>query len=170
MKKKATVRRKFFLIDRENGNEKRQITMKEIVNHFNGDGTGPVIWNKNNVDLDRFKFEMDEIGYDFIIEQNRSKTRKKKRTQNGTITMGYAVMDIYTSFKAGSVTLTPPEIRTTVESIARETGVSCNWLYNAFSEVYGAGIDYVHFSGHIPFNKMPDFIKAARAAGFRVKE
>ena len=95
---------------------------------------------------------------------------KRKWTQIGTVTMGYAVMDVYTSFKAGSVTLTPQEIKITIESIARETGVSCKWLYNDFSEVYGAGIDYVHFSGHVPFDKMQDFIKAARAAGFRVKE
>ena len=68
MKKKATTRNKFFLIDRENGNEKHRITMKEIVNHFNGDGTGPVKWNRDNVDLERFKFEMDEIGYSFVVE------------------------------------------------------------------------------------------------------
>ena len=61
-------RRKFFLIDRENNNEKRRITLKDIVNHFVGDGTSCVRWNKNNIDLERFKNEMDEINYDFIIE------------------------------------------------------------------------------------------------------
>lgn len=61
-------RRKFFLIDRENNNKKIRITIKDIVNHFIGDGTSIVNWNKNNIDLERFKEEMDEINYDFIIE------------------------------------------------------------------------------------------------------
>ena len=60
--------RRFYLIDRENGNQKKRITMQAIVDHFIGDGDGVVRWNKNNVDLDRFRFEMDEIGYDFVIE------------------------------------------------------------------------------------------------------
>jgi hypothetical protein len=61
-------RRKFYLIDRENGNEKRRITLQFIVNHFIGDGYNVVNWNKSNVDFDRFRMEMDEIGYDFVIE------------------------------------------------------------------------------------------------------
>lgn len=61
-------RRKFFLIDRENNNKKIRITIKDIVNHFVGDGTSCVNWNKNNIDFERFKREMDEIDYDFIIE------------------------------------------------------------------------------------------------------
>lgn len=61
-------RRKFFLIDRENNNKKIRITIKDIVNHFIGDGTSIVKWNKNNIDLERFKREIDEIDYDFIIE------------------------------------------------------------------------------------------------------
>jgi len=61
-------RRKFFLIDRENGNVKRRITLREIADHFNGDGDGIVRWNKNNIDLDRFADEMAEIGYTFVVE------------------------------------------------------------------------------------------------------
>lgn len=68
MKKKTSTRRKFYLIDRENANEKRRIMLREIADHFNGDGSGPVRWNRNNVDLERFRFEMEEIGYDFVIE------------------------------------------------------------------------------------------------------
>lgn len=62
------MNRKFYLIDRENGNRKIRITMKTIVNHFVGDGTGPVRWHRGNVDLDRFRDDMDEIGYDFVVE------------------------------------------------------------------------------------------------------
>ena len=71
------MNRKFYLIDRENGSEKRRITMKFIVDHFNGDGAGPVRWNRNNVDLERFRADMDELGYDFVIERG-SKSREDK--------------------------------------------------------------------------------------------
>ena len=63
------MNRKFYLIDRENGNAKRRITLQEIADHFNGDGSGPVRWTPLNVDLDRFREEMDEIGYTFVIER-----------------------------------------------------------------------------------------------------
>lgn len=66
------MNRRFYLIDRENGNAKRRITLQEIANHFNGDGTGPVRWNAKNVDLDRFRDEMDEIGYTFVVERGPS--------------------------------------------------------------------------------------------------
>ena len=36
-------------------------------NHFVGDGTGEVRWHRGNVDLDRFREEMDAIGYDFVV-------------------------------------------------------------------------------------------------------
>ena len=62
------MNRKFYLIDRENGNAKRRITLQEIADHFNGDGSSPVRWSPANVDLDRFRDEMDEIGYTFVIE------------------------------------------------------------------------------------------------------
>ena len=71
------MNRKFYLIDRENGNEKRRITMKFIVDHFNGDGAGPVRWNRNNVDLERFRADMDELGYDFVIERGQKKPQSK---------------------------------------------------------------------------------------------
>lgn len=66
------MNRRFYLIDRENGNEKIRITMRNIVAHFVGDGTGPVRWNAKNVDLDRFRDEMDEIGYTFVVERGPS--------------------------------------------------------------------------------------------------
>lgn len=62
------MNRRFYLIDRENGNAKRRITLREIADHFNGDGGGPVRWTPANVDLDRFRDEMDEIGYTFVVE------------------------------------------------------------------------------------------------------
>ena len=36
------MNRRFYLIDRENDNKKIRITMKDIVDHFVGDGTGRV--------------------------------------------------------------------------------------------------------------------------------
>lgn len=73
------MNRKFYLIDRENGNEKRRITLREIADHFNGDGSGEVSWTPANVDLDRFAEEMDEIGYTFIVE--RGNTSSSERAQ-----------------------------------------------------------------------------------------
>lgn len=58
--------RRFFIVDVET-KERQRISMQSIVDHFIGDGTGPVKWNKDNVDLDRFAFEMAEIGYNFEI-------------------------------------------------------------------------------------------------------
>lgn len=59
-------RRRFYLVDKATGARTR-ITLQEIADHFNGDGDGPVRWNKANVDLERFKFEADECGYRFEI-------------------------------------------------------------------------------------------------------
>lgn len=80
-KKKAKGRRKFWLVDLEEGPEKGKvtpITMKQIVDHFVGDGSGCVRWNKNNVDLDRFKDEMLEIDYEFHWEFVPFKNKEKK--------------------------------------------------------------------------------------------
>ena len=71
------MNRKFYLIDREDGNKKRRITMQLIIDHFVGDGTGPVRWNRGNVDLDRFREEMDEIGFDFVIEIGPARTSSR---------------------------------------------------------------------------------------------
>ena len=73
------MNRRFYLIDRENGNEKRRITMRDIVDHFVGDGTSCIRWNRNNVDLDRFRDEMDEIGYTFVVDQNAISSSERQR-------------------------------------------------------------------------------------------
>lgn len=62
-----------YLIDRENGNAKKRISRKFLADFLNGDGSGPVTWNRNNIDLDRCKFELDEIGYDLIIKEKEQK-------------------------------------------------------------------------------------------------
>ena len=66
-KKESGKKRKFVLIDLENNFNVVNITMQDIVNHFVGDGTSCINWNKNNVDLARFENEMQEIGYKFVI-------------------------------------------------------------------------------------------------------
>lgn len=54
-KKKVKGRRRFWLVDLEEGPGKGEvipITMSQIVAHFVGDGSSCVRWNKSNVDLD----------------------------------------------------------------------------------------------------------------------
>lgn len=65
----SSTRRQFYLID-EATKKRTRVTLKQIADHFNGDGTGPVRWNKDNVDLERFRFEMSECGYRFEIRRN----------------------------------------------------------------------------------------------------
>lgn len=60
-------RKKYLLIDRENNCQIVKINMQTIIDHFNGDGSGPVRYHAGNVDLDRFRQEMAEIGYIFLI-------------------------------------------------------------------------------------------------------
>ena len=95
---------------------------------------------------------------------------KKKGEQKGTIIMGYSVRDEYTSFTAGSITLTPVEIKSVINSIVTELNIKANNDGAHRDNAYGVEIYHMDYSGHIPFDKMTDFIKAARAAGFRVKE
>lgn len=90
------MNRKFYLIDRENGNAKRRITLREIADHFNGDGSGPVRWTPSTVDLDRFRDEMDEIGYTFVIDTNpptRSARLRYKRVEKKLVT-AYAKLKV----------------------------------------------------------------------------
>lgn len=60
-------RKKYLLIDRENDCQIVKINMQTIVDHFNGDYSGPVRYHAGNVDFDRFRQEMAEIGYLFVI-------------------------------------------------------------------------------------------------------
>lgn len=60
-------RRTFYLIDHENNDKRFRITMRDIIAYFTGDGSGPVKWNRNNVDLDRYATECEEINYTFEI-------------------------------------------------------------------------------------------------------
>lgn len=62
-------RRLFYLIDRENNNEKRRITLKELTDHLNGDGSGPVHWTPDKIDIERCVRELDEIGYTLEIKE-----------------------------------------------------------------------------------------------------
>lgn len=65
--KESGKKRKFVLVDLENNLAVKRINMNFIVDHFIGDGSSCVNWNKNNVDLMRFHDEMEEIGYKFVI-------------------------------------------------------------------------------------------------------
>lgn len=60
-------RKKYLLIDRENDCQIVKINMRTIVDHFIGDGTSCVNWHKGNIDFNRFRQEMAEIGYVFVI-------------------------------------------------------------------------------------------------------
>ena len=95
---------------------------------------------------------------------------KKKWEQKGTIIMGYALRDCYMDFKASSIPLTADEIREAVKGIADALAIDIRQNGSYTIQAYGTSSVSVDFAGHIPFNKMTDFIKAARAAGFRVKE
>ena len=87
-------RRRFYLVDRANGARRRN-TLQEIADHFNGDGDGPVRWNKNNVDLERFKFEADECGYHFIIPLDDWKTRRAEQYVEAQMELAKKLREAY---------------------------------------------------------------------------
>ncbi len=64
------MRRTFYLIDAENGNRKKRITRQFIVDHFNSTEP-PFRYNWAKIDLERFRFEMEEIGCQFKIVTHR---------------------------------------------------------------------------------------------------
>ena len=49
----------------------RRVTLSELADELNGDGSGPVRWSKNNVDLMRIASEWEEIGYRLWIKEGQ---------------------------------------------------------------------------------------------------
>jgi hypothetical protein len=47
----------------------RRVTLRSLADYLNGDCSGPVKWNKNNVDLFRISREWEEIGYELLIKE-----------------------------------------------------------------------------------------------------
>ena len=70
-------RRTFYLIDRENNNEKKRITLQFLADHLNGDGDGPVHWTPKTVDIERCRAELDEIGYTLVVESHCKRAKGK---------------------------------------------------------------------------------------------
>lgn len=52
-------------------NGARRVTLRELADYLNGDGSGPVRWSRNNVDLMRIAAEWEEIGYRLWIKEGQ---------------------------------------------------------------------------------------------------
>lgn len=64
------TRRTFWRIDLEDPDQPMiRVTLSQLADELNGDGSGPVKWNKNNVDLFRISREWEEIGYELLIKE-----------------------------------------------------------------------------------------------------
>lgn len=63
-------RRTFWREDLENPDEPLvRVSLCDLANELNGDGSGPVRWTKNNVDLLRVAQEWEDIGFRLHIKE-----------------------------------------------------------------------------------------------------
>ena len=57
-------RRTFYRQDLENPDEPFvRVSLSKLAEELNGDGSGPVKWTKNNVDIYRVARELEDINY-----------------------------------------------------------------------------------------------------------
>ena len=54
----------YYREDLENPGERFvRLTRQDLADYLNGDGSGPVRWTKNNIDIFRVAAEFEEIGF-----------------------------------------------------------------------------------------------------------